>query len=504
MLIVLFTQTLTPVVTVFAEDLTKGTEASSDIRVETQETTSSNNDIENVVQSSTNTFETSQSTIVSTERTSESTTVESSTASVEAVTEETGEATEATTEEDEEPARGSSTTVQKATPAVQNQETVEDILQLLTGVTAKIQIDEDWKTFNHQDSITVDPEELGGLILNYEFKAVPNEIELEAGKVYEIILPNIVKVSEAKTWPSDDGNIMFEITVDGKLNIVFSEDFVIKDQREFTASIKLAIDRTVFEEERYQKVEIGYGDNKIFESEIIGDNDKYEGEDNKKGFTYILEEDVKRETTIRPTHADWTVTVNSGINRYESAKIQDMIGEGHTLVAGSIVVTKVIRNKVTGEILDRETVDVPKDAIQVNGQSFTVDIGDINDTYEVSYTTLITEGQPGTENKIKNNTVIILDGDETKVNEELDVSWGKEYPTIKKTSPSVDGKYINWEINYNYANEDFGVDPLILTDKLSEGSYFDLKDLGLNIQEVSLDREGNPVYGESVTIELLR
>nr|WP_245329691.1 Cna B-type domain-containing protein [Enterococcus alcedinis] len=501
MLIVLFTQTLTPVVTVFAEDLTKDTESSSDIRVETQSATLSNNDIENVVQSSTNTFETSQSTIVSTEITNESTTVEPSTESGEATTEETGEATEATTEEDEEPARESTDTTKKSSPSVQNQETVEDILQLLTGVTAQIQIDGKWQPFNHQGSVTVDPELLGGLILHYEFKQVPNDIELEADKVYEIILPNIVKVSETKTWQNEDENITFELTVDGKLNIVFSENFVTKDQREFTAEINLAIDRTVFEEERYQKVEIGYGDNKIFESEIIGDNDKYEGEDNKKGFTYILEEDVKRETTIRPTHADWTVTVNSGINRYESAKIQDTIGEGHTLVAGSIVVTKVIRNKVTGEILDRETVDVPKDAIQVNGQSFTVDIGDINDTYEVSYTTLITEGQPGTENKIKNNTVIILDGDETKVNEELDVSWGKEYPTIKKTSPSVDGKYINWEINYNYANEDFGVDPLILTDKLSEGSYFDLKDLGLNIQEVSLDREGNPVYGESVTIE---
>lgn len=101
MLIVLFTQTLTPVVTVFAEDLTKDTESSSDIRVETQSATLSNNDIENVVQSSTNTFETSQSTIVSTEITNESTTVEPSTESVEATTEETGEATEATTEEDE-------------------------------------------------------------------------------------------------------------------------------------------------------------------------------------------------------------------------------------------------------------------------------------------------------------------------------------------------------------------------------------------------------------------
>lgn len=502
MLIVLFTQTLTPVVTVFAEDLTKGTEASSDIRVETQETTSSNSDIENVVQSSTNTFETSQSTIVSTERTIENTTVESSTASVEAVTEETGEATEATTEEDEEPARESTTTVQKATPAVQNQETVEDILQLLTGVTAKIQIVNKWETFNHQDTITVDPEKLGGLVLNYEFKAVPNEIELEAGKVYEIILPNIVKVSEAETWQNDDKNITFEITVDGKLNIVFSEDFVIKDQREFTAEIKLAIDRTVFEEERYQKVEIGYGDNKIFESEIIGDNDKYEGEDNKTGFTYILENDGKTETKVRPTHADWTVTVNNGINRYESAKIQDTIGEGHTLVEDSIVVTKVIRNKVTGAVTgDREVVTLPDGAIQVNGQIFTVDMGDINDTYEVSYTTAITEGQPGTKNTIKNNAVIILDGKETGVSDEIEVDWGKEYPTIKKTSPSVDGNYINWEINYNYMNEDFGVDPLILTDKLSEGSYFDLADLGLNIQEVSLDREGNPIYGKTVTIE---
>lgn len=372
---------------------------------------------------------------------------------------------------------------------------------MLTGVTAQIQIDGKPQPFNHKEPITVDPEKLGGLILNYEFKAVPNEIELEAGKVYEIILPNIVKVSEAKTWQNDDKNITFEITVDGKLNIVFSEDFVTKDQREFTANINLAIDRTVFKEERYQKVEIGYGDNKIFESEIIGDNDKYEGEDNKTGFTYILENDGKKETPVRPTHADWTVTVNSGINRYESAKIQDTIGEGHTLVADSIVVTKVIRNKVTGEILGRKVVILPDGAIQVSGQSFTVDMGDINDTYEVSYTTAITEGQPGTKNIIKNNAVIILDGKETGVSDEIEVDWGKEYPTIKKTSPSVDGKYIHWEINYNYMNENFGVDPLILTDKLSEGSYFDLADLGLNIQEVSLNREGEPIYGETITIE---
>lgn len=513
MLVVLMAQALTPMVSVFAEDLTADTVASSEIQeldqssayeTRQQEGVTNNSSAEIVPKNSTVNSESSStlpSGAVQSDTVSSTVTDTPMVESSEVPTSESQEVatTEESAEEDEEPARESTSEVVEETITPINEQPVSDILELLTGVTANIQIDGKWQPFEHNGSIEVDPELLGGLNLKYEFNLIPNVIELEAGKEYVIDLPTLVKVTEEKTWQNEEKNIDFRITTDGKVIIVFSKDFVEKDKRNFEINIDLVIDKKVFEEERYQKVEIGYGDNKIFESEIIGDGDKIKGEDNKKGFTYIVEGDEKKETTVRPTHADWTVTVNSGINRYESAKIKDTIGDGHTLVKESIVVTKVVRNKVTGEVIRREPVTLPEGAIQVEGQTFTIDMGDISDTYEVSYTTEIKEGAPGTENTIKNNAVIILDGTETTVSDEIKVSWGKEYPTIKKTSPGIHKNYIDWEINYNYANEDFGVDPLVFTDKLSAGSYFDLKELNLVVQEMSLDREGNPIAGAIVT-----
>lgn len=124
-------------------------------------------------------------------------------------------------------------------------------------------------------------------------------------------------------------------------------------------------------------------------------------------------------------------------------------------------------------------------------------MGNIESAYDISYTTRVTRPDGGGALLVNNSARIILDDEETSVNDEVDTSWSSDLPVINKEGALAEDPHkINWEVEYNYGQEVLG--EVTLADTLNHGAV-DLETV--TVLEVNVDIDGN-VIGEGTPVEI--
>lgn len=505
MLVVLLSQTLTPVVTVFAEDTTS-TQASSEVQTLNESTSqvqvgqggTTVSSMVPVVPDSTPPSTTASSEVIaSSEVTNESPTSESQEVAT----------TEEAAEEDEEPAQGSTGEVKDFVNKNVGEKSNINIIDsaTLTEMVLKVN-DVDIKIENGKE-YDIDLFHVDGFILDFKFNVTEDSLEsenLEVGTVYEFVLPLVLSIDagDKKTDLLDEsGTIIGEYTVkDGKVQIIFNDTFVNRTNRQFNLNLQGALNADIFDEDRHQNLNIPFGNNKEFDIKFHAKSEELEGKDYKKMNAYVFENGIKVETTHRASHADWVIRVNDEMNRYQSATIKDNLSVGHKIDTKSFEVYRINRKPdKEGTKISEEKVNLTSEqltSIQENG--FELTLSPLEDTYEIRYTTLIEEQELGKEDTtISNNAVIQLgDKEEVVVSDNKVITWGENKPSITKESVKQNGKYAEWKVQYNYGNLDLGT-PTILTDTVNIGG-FEKPDLNMIIKEVIVNAQGTPQEGRTL------
>ncbi|MGF3067144.1 Spy0128 family protein [Facklamia sp. P12950] len=321
------------------------------------------------------------------------------------------------------------------------------------------------------ESITFTPSELNALILDYTLVSPPNTV-INAGDTYTIVLPEIFEGSSAAVSLLVEGTEVGTYTVtNGEVAILFNDKAKEFDDLNINIKISGQFDTTQLIEEEVIEVVIPYGEGGFFTTTIIAEEIPYDGEDKKiAGQPYIIDEngekvykDVTGQPVTNPTHIDWTVRLNDSMATVSEATYTDYFGDDLELLPESILVEKLIRNYENQVIGQEEVVVAPL----ISDSRFEIDLGSIEDAYDISYTTLINRPNGGGAKTISNTGLIFLDGSETPVSDSFEGTWYEDLPTITKQGSisEQDPSIIDWEVTYNYGQEDLGT--VILEDLIS-------------------------------------
>lgn len=356
--------------------------------------------------------------------------------------------------------------------------------------------DNDGNTIEIPDGSTVevDVEEINAAKLSF-ILIRPDDVVLQPGDTYTLPLPPYFDISTTDIPIVVDGiQVATYSIVGGELIITFGAAVEHFDQVAMYVDITGAFDTEIFEEETEVTYEVPYAEGGSYTGTIKAKEEEYDGEDKKTaGTPYILEGGEKVPTTHNPTHVDWTVRVNDDMGDYENAKVVDDLHENLKIVEGSIKVYRIIRNYKNEEIGREEVIVTP--SYTANG--FELDLGSISDAYEITYTTELIRPEGGGALEINNAARIILDGDETEVNDSTSVTWSGDLPAITKDGKlsTQQGDIIDWTVFYNLSRLDLG--EVTLTDTLSHGHI--ILD-SIEVYTVDVDEEGNTSNPQPVTV----
>ena len=357
--------------------------------------------------------------------------------------------------------------------------------------------DGSWQTVDTGSSIEVDLNDVNAVKFKYELTK-PNGLQIIDGDTYTITLPAIYSGSASNEPITVNGVKVGTYDISGnQLTITFNEEVNQSDDVLMYIELSGKFNTEVFESQEEVVIEVPYSKESSFTATIKPKNQAYEGKDTKTaGNPYILHGDgTKTPTYKNPTHVDWTVLVNDNMDSYDNAKVVDDLSADLEIVEGSFVIYRLVRN-YKNETIERVPVANKVPVITTNG--FQLDLGSINDAYEITYTTKINRPFGGGEHTINNNAKIILDEKEEEVSDHFTGTWSGDLPTIKKDGElsSNDPHIINWTVKYNYEKKNLGT--VTLTDVLSVfGEVNNGKDPGavivetIKVYEVDPDIDGN-------------
>ncbi|WP_462421871.1 Cna B-type domain-containing protein [Salinicoccus sp. Marseille-QA3877] len=299
----------------------------------------------------------------------------------------------------------------------------------------------------------------------------PDELMIAEGDTYTIDLPSFFEQSvENRPITVDGTEVATYSIVDGQVIITFNENVNDFDDVEMNVDLTGNFNTEVFETEQEVVVEVPFRDGSSYTATLIAEQQDYDGEDRKSaGNPYVLEDGEKVEVDRNPEFIDWTVRVNDSMNSFENAAVIDDLGENLSIEEGSFIIERIIRN-YNNEEIGREQVDVTP---VIYDGGFELDLGDIEDAYEITYTTSIDRPDGGGTHTINNNARIILDGDENPVSDGFEGTWSGDLPGITKNGSLSNDRQdvIDWTVEYNYGQENIGT--VTLTDELSHGEIIE-------------------------------
>lgn len=330
----------------------------------------------------------------------------------------------------------------------------------------------------------------------YDF-TFPENLVINTNSTFEITLPDVMNVS-ARTGsiqPANGPLVNYEVTAAGKIIFTFTDDWN-NDVREMRLDMQTNLDVQLFEEQRKVEVNVPYVDGEGFHAVLVGPQEGVEGSDVKTGNTFNAENE---KTKFRPEYAEWTIRVNDQLKVYNNASIIDTLSKGHSLDTTSIEVYRIPRNYLTGAVTSEPVLIDPSEyTLSSDASNFNIGFGSIEDTYEIRYRTNIDYETVESETTINNTARIILDGDETTLEDPIDLQWGNDFDPIVKSGEvdPNDKTKINWEVRYNFASHSLG--DVTLTDLIDIGTV-DLSTV--EVFEVGVDGNGNPVNETSITVE---
>ncbi|GGN50502.1 Spy0128 family protein [Oceanobacillus indicireducens] len=339
--------------------------------------------------------------------------------------------------------------------------------------------------------IEVDLSDLNAVSLDYSL-IKPDEVDISAGDTYTIPLPAIAYGIAADNQPitiNGDTVATYSI-IDNQIVITFNESVNNYDNVEMHVNLSGSFNTEVFETEEEVVIEVPYREGNSFTATIRAERQEYDGEDKKEaGSPYILDENGEKVPVDRnPEFIDWTVRANDSMGSYENATIIDDLGANLEIVKDSFVVYQIIRNYKNEEI-DRVKLDDV--APRITDSGFELNLGAIEDAYEITYTTRVTRPGGGGTHTINNDARIVLDGDENEVKDSFTGTWSGDIPTLEKSGniSNANADMIEWQVKYNYGQEELGSD-VILTDTLTHGEV--ILD-SVRVVEVKTDIDGNVI-----------
>ncbi|MGX7361116.1 Collagen adhesin precursor [Aerococcus viridans] len=346
------------------------------------------------------------------------------------------------------------------------------------------------------DELTLDPSELNAVLLKYTFQK-PDTLDIQDGQTFTYALPEIAHGVTGSGKIEIEGVTVATFNAESnQLVLTFTEAVNDYDNVDMYVNISGEFNTEIFNEKEEITVEVPYQDDTSYTVIIRADKEDYEGTDKKTaGFQYILGDNGEKiEVQRNPTHIDWTVRVNDSMAEISQAKVIDDLGEYLSIEPNSFKIERIVRNFKNEEI-GREEVEGLEATI--TGAGFELNIGDINDAYDITYTTAITRPGGGGVHTINNKARILLDGNENNVSDNFTGVWSKDLPIITKTGNFNAPDKIAWEVKYNYGRENLGI--VNLTDILSQGS---LIEDSVQIFEVDTDLDGNELSVKNIPVQL--
>lgn len=263
---------------------------------------------------------------------------------------------------------------------------------------------------------------------------------------------------------------------------------------EFTDFVKKASDVTGW-------FEI-FGKLDLDEVENDGGKVKISPIDGEGGITLPIDQSQIEKTTEkqgqpnRSYNADeieWTVTINKNALFLEEAKVTDLLPEGTEYIEGSLAIEKYpasLNGRPTGE---REAVTGVTP--ELDGQSLSIPLGDINEVYVIKYKTKVTD----LEKKHFNNKVSLTDKELKDTSAHATVTINRGEPLKKGVVGNYDPKtgIITWYLEFNYNQKD--LDNITLEDNWTPEGKVELVDGSVFFQRVEIDENGkaHPV-GEAI------
>ncbi|NLC26779.1 MAG: hypothetical protein GX777_09200 [Fastidiosipila sp.] len=332
----------------------------------------------------------------------------------------------------------------------------EIVENLVTGFEFKFNYASgSWQTVETGSSIEVDLNDVNAVNFKYDLTK-PDGLDINNGDKYTITLPAIYDSEDVSDVPIKiDEVVVATYDISGKQLVI-----TFKNSANFTDDVKMYVeltgsfDKQVFEKQEEVVIRVPYNEDNSFTATIKPKNQAYAGEDTKKaGTPYVLNDNgTKTPTDKNPTHIDWTVLVNDNMDSYNDAKVVDDLSDDLEIDITSVKVYRLVRN-YKNETLDR--VPVTDKVAEKTSTGFQLDLGPIEDAYEVTYTTKIKRPDGGGTHTINNNAKIILGENEKEVSDHFTGTWSGDLPTIKKDGElsSNDPHIINWTVKYNYGKK---------------------------------------------------
>lgn len=357
-------------------------------------------------------------------------------------------------------------------------------------------IDKDGTKFEIEDGSNpeVNIADMNGIELVYSL-VKPDDLIITAGDTYTIDLPSIYESFGAHDVPiMVDGVVLGTYsTENGQLIITFNSEVNDLDDVEMYVKLQGTLDASDFDDGDDVVIEVPFRDGTSYTVTIHPEQEKFEGTDKKiAGSPYVMNEAGEKVSVDRnPEFVDWTVRVNDSMGSFDNATVIDDLGELLSIKEGSFIVERIVRNYKNEEI-GREVIDVTPN-LTANG--FKLELGAIEDAYDITYTTTVDRPDGGGTHTINNNARIVLDGAETPVSDEFDGTWSGDIPTITKDGKTTgDPHVIDWEVEYNFGKEDLG--RITLIDELSHGEV-DVETI--KVYQVDTDIDGN-IVGERTPV----
>ncbi|WP_313793901.1 Cna B-type domain-containing protein [Fundicoccus culcitae] len=330
--------------------------------------------------------------------------------------------------------------------------------------------------------------------------SIPDSITINPGDIYVAPISDLMKlvglpdeVIDNLPLTNDFGDLIGTVSLtNGELIVTFSDIIDTLDNRVFNINFAGDFKDDPFENGGDVVINIPLVDDGSYELIFRPEQEAYTGTDKKEASNpYVLDGDVKNYTNRNPEYADWTVRANDSMGSFTSATIIDDVGANQEIVPGSFIVERIIRNYANVEI-GRETVDIEP---TITASGFELNLGAIEDAYEITYTTRLLRPDGGGNLTVNNNARIILDETTKNVSDSIETSWSGDIPTLTKSGNQSQSNVnvIEWQVEYNYGRENLGAD-VTLTDVLSTVGEQGPGAIDINsikVQEVVTDVDGD-------------
>ncbi|WP_198401193.1 Cna B-type domain-containing protein [Erysipelothrix larvae] len=335
----------------------------------------------------------------------------------------------------------------------------------------------------------------------FETDNIPTDATFQF-KIPDGLVPNSYATKDIMI--NDDGTLVvvgsFTLSEDGMVTLTFNDNINNYSERYAELYIDFSFDKSYVNEEETVEINIPFSEDAPYTITLDFSED-LENVDTKTGETGVYSGDTFIPTTVRPTHANWSILINTDKQSLKDVVVTDTLSNGQTIESIDDIVITQIKKNLNGD--KTKTIIDASDLITLNAHGFVLALGDIEDIYLIEYTTKLDQGDRGTSSTLNNSATVesTTTSKETLDADPIHVNWGSINPTITKTGAlKKDGSgntiydTIVWTIHYNYDEDALG--NVILHDILSHGS---VNPSTLRIEELTFNSLGNVITRTVVT-----